>query len=74
MDSLKEFADKDIVKTGYKAWKDKTPVNRKAFDEAVEGFKSGLPASMIARWLQQEKGCPLSEHTIREQLKSESYV
>jgi hypothetical protein len=74
VDSLKNFAQKDSVRTGYVGWKDKTPENRKAFDEAVEGYKSGLSASMIARWLQQEKGCPLSEHTIREQLKTESYV
>jgi|TARA_B100001059_G_scaffold231557_1_gene267579 hypothetical protein len=72
--SLDDFAKNDHVRTGYTAWKDKNEANKKAFEEAVKGYKSGLPASMIARWLQKEKGCPLSEHTIREQLKTESYV
>ena len=45
------------------------PENQEAWLEALEGYKSGLSPSTVARWLQNEKGCPLTDNTIRNQLK-----
>ena len=69
MKSLNEYAKSEDIKTGYTAWRDKSPENQKAWLEALEGFKSGLSPSTVARWLQNEKGCPLTDNTIRNQLK-----
>tara|TARA_B100001996_G_scaffold204777_1_gene156863 strand:- start:982 stop:1215 length:234 start_codon:yes stop_codon:yes gene_type:complete len=71
MNSLIDYAKSDKeakIKTGYTAWREKKD-NQKAWDEAVEGYKSGLSPSTVARWLQNEKGCPLTDNTIRNQLK-----
>ena len=65
---LNEFAKNNTHRPGYTAWRDKTPENTKAWTEAVDGFKSGLPISVIVKWLKTEHGCPLSYHTIRTQL------
>lgn len=68
MATLNEFAKTNTTRSGYKAWRDKTPENTKAWKEAVDGFKSGLAISVIVKWLKSEHGCPLSYHTIRTQL------
>lgn len=69
MTSLIDYAKTEEIKTGYKAWRDKSPENQQAWKEALEGFRSGLSPSTVARWLQSEKGCPLTDNTIRNQLK-----
>lgn len=69
--SLAEYAKKDKVKTGYTAWRELNDANKVAWEEAVKGFKNGIPASVIARWLTNEKGCPLTDATIRTQLARE---
>ncbi len=69
MTSLIDYAKTEKIKTGYIAWRDKSPENQEAWLEALEGFKSGLSPSTVARWLQNEKGCPLTDNTIRNQLK-----
>lgn len=68
MANLAEFAKKDTIKTGYTPWREKSVENAKAWQEAVDGFKSGIPASVIGRWLKQEKNCPLTDATIRKAL------
>ena len=69
MKSLNEYPQTENIKTGYKAWRDKSPENQQAWKEAVEGFRSGLSPSTVSRWLQDEKDCPLTDNTIRNQLK-----
>jgi hypothetical protein len=69
--SLADYAKKDKVKTGYTAWRELNDANKTAWNEAVKGFKSGIAASVVARWLQNEKGCPLTDATIRTQLARE---
>ena len=68
MATLNEFAKNNTHCFRYTAWRDKTPENTKAWTEAVDGFKSGLPISVIVQWLKTEHGCPLSYHTILTQL------
>ena len=46
--------------------------NKKAWDEALAGYKSGISASVIYRWLQEEKNCPLTDSTVRNQLINSS--
>ena len=70
MSDLANFAKKDKIKTGYTPWREKSPENEKAWAEAVDGYKSGISASVIGRWLKQEKGCPLTDATIRKALIS----
>jgi len=69
MTSLVEYAKSEKITTGYKAWRDKSPENKKSWEEALEGYRSGLSPSTVARWLQNEKDCPLTDNTIRNQLK-----
>tara|TARA_B100001996_G_C18305294_1_gene456326 strand:+ start:37 stop:264 length:228 start_codon:yes stop_codon:yes gene_type:complete len=69
MKSLIDYAQSEEIKTGYTAWRDKSPENREAWNEAIEGYKSGLSPSTVARWLKDEKQCPLTDNTIRNQLK-----
>ena len=69
MTSLIDYAKSEKITTGYKAWRDKSPENQEAWLEALEGYKSGLSPSTVARWLQNETGCPLTDNTIRNQLK-----
>ena len=70
--SLQDYAKEDMVKTGYTAWKDQNDDNKKAWSEALEGYKSGIPASVIYRWLAEKKGCPLTDSTVRSQLNTDS--
>jgi hypothetical protein len=70
--TLAEYAKSDSVKTGYTAWKDKSEENRKAWQEAIDGYTSGLSASVVYRWLVDKKNCPLTESTVRNQLISDS--
>jgi len=69
MGSLDIFAQQDIGRTNRVAWRDKSEENKAAWKEAMEGIDKGYPISTIARWLMKEKGCPLSIHTLRHQLK-----
>jgi len=69
MGSLDIFAQQDIGRTNRVAWRDKSEENKSAWKEAMEGIDKGYPISTIARWLMKEKGCPLSIHTLRHQLK-----
>jgi len=66
--SLKDFAEKDRVRTGYTPWRELNDDNAKAWEEAVEGYKSGIAASVVSRWLRKDKGCPLTDSTIRKGL------
>jgi ferric-dicitrate binding protein FerR (iron transport regulator) len=69
--SLNEYAVTDKTSTGYQPWRKKSEENMKAWEEAVKGYQEdSLPISTIVRWLQTEKKCPLSDSTIRGQLKS----
>ena len=61
-----------MVKTGYTAWKDLNDDNKKAWSEALDGYRSGIPASVIYRWLAEKKGCPLTDSTVRAQLNTDS--
>ena len=71
MVSLNEYAVTDKTSTGYQPWRKKSEENMKAWEEAVKGYQEhSLPISTIVRWLQTEKKCPLSDSTIRGQLKS----
>ena len=71
MVSLNEYAKTDKVSTGYKPWREKSPENAEAWAEAVKGYRQeNLPISTIVRWLQSHKNCPLSDSTIRGQLKA----
>tara|TARA_R100000278_G_C5391470_1_gene136285 strand:+ start:267 stop:497 length:231 start_codon:yes stop_codon:yes gene_type:complete len=67
--SLDNFAEQENTKSNRVAWRDKTPENREAWEEAMSGIDKGYAISTIARWLMKEKGCPLSIHTLRHQLK-----
>ena len=67
-----KLAKTNKKRSGYKAWREKTPENVQAWSEALSGYESGLDVSTIVRWLKQEKECPLSYHTIRTQLHDQS--
>ena len=67
--SLENFAEEEHSQSNRVAWRDRTPENREAWKEALEGIDKGYPISTIARWLMKEKNCPLSIHTLRHQLK-----
>ena len=67
--SLKDFAANDPTTVGYTPWRAKSKENEKLWNEAVEGFRAGVTASTIARWLQNEHSCPLSTDHIRHALK-----
>lgn len=67
--NLKEFAAKDPTTVGYTPWRLKSKDNEKLWNEAVDGFKAGINASTVARWLQNEHKCPLSTDHIRHALK-----
>ena len=69
MTSLIDYAKNSNLKTGYTAWRDKSPENQEAWKEALEGFRNGVAPSTVWRWLRDEKGCPLTENTVRNQLK-----
>ena len=69
MSSLDNFAKEENTKSNRVAWRDKNEDNRKAWEEAMQGIDKGYPISTIARWLMKERGCPLSIHTLRHQLK-----
>ena len=57
MGTLNEFAKTNKKRSGYKAWREKTPENVEAWSEALAGYESGLDVSTIVRWLKQEKDC-----------------
>ena len=69
MSSLENFAKDENAKSNRVAWRDKTSENKQAWEEAMLGVDKGYALSVIARWLQKEKECPLSIHTIRHQLR-----
>lgn len=69
MRALDEFAKDEQSQSNRVAWREKTSENIQAWEEAMSGVDKGYALSVIARWLQKEKGCPLSIHTIRHQLR-----
>ena len=69
MSSLDEFAKADQTKSNRVAWRERTEDNSKAWEEALAGVDKGYSLSVISRWLQKEKQCPLSIHTLRHQLR-----
>lgn len=69
MSSLDDFAKDDQTKSNRVAWRERTEENAKAWAEAMEGVDKGYSLSVISRWLQKEKDCPLSIHTLRHQLR-----
>jgi hypothetical protein len=69
MSSLKEYAAKG-KKPGAVPWRERSDSNRAAWIEACQGVKNGIPALRAAKWLSEEKGCPLMIDTIRTQLKN----
>ena len=69
MSSLEEYAKDEKSQSNRVAWREKTQENAEAWKEALEGIDKGYAISTVARWLQVEKDCPLSIHTLRHQLK-----
>lgn len=69
MSSLEEFAKNEKSQSNRVAWRDKSEENRALWKEALEGIDKGYSITTIARWLIKDKGCPLSIHTLRHQLK-----
>ena len=69
MSSLEEFAKNEKSQSNRVAWRDKSEENRALWKEALAGIDKGYSITTIARWLIKDKGCPLSIHTLRHQLK-----
>lgn len=69
MTSLKNFAQSSN-KSGPIAWREQNESNRAAWIEACEGIKAGIPARTAAKWLINEKECPLMLDTLRIMLKN----
>tara|TARA_Y100001937_G_scaffold54716_1_gene75409 strand:+ start:473 stop:703 length:231 start_codon:yes stop_codon:yes gene_type:complete len=67
--TLENFAAEEHSQSNRVAWREKTAENAEAWKEALEGIDKGYAISTVARWLQVEKNCPLSIHTLRHQLK-----
>ena len=67
--SLENFAAAEHSQSNRVAWREKTQENAEAWKEALEGFRNGVAPSTVWRWLRDEKGCPLTENTVRNQLK-----
>ena len=77
MTSLTEYSQSNPSKAGSVAWRDLNESNRAAWIEACEGVKlKGVPAQTAAKWLIEEKNCPLSIDSIRTALRNtmEQYV
>lgn len=64
--NLTAFAEDKIKKV--LPWKEQ-PENKQAWKEALEGYRNGIPASIIAEWLQNEHNCPLMTDSIRKGLR-----
>jgi hypothetical protein len=69
MGSLEDYAKDEKSKSNRVAWRERTNENEQLWTEAVDGIQKGYSVSTVARWLMKEKGCPLSIHTLRHQLK-----
>ena len=69
MASLDDYAKEEKSKSNRVAWRDKSVDNQSAWEESMKGIEKGYSVSTVARWLIKEKGCPLSIHTLRHQLK-----
>mgnify|MGYP003121588034 FL=1 len=67
--TLENFAAEEHSQSNRVAWREKTPENIESWEEALSGIDKGYAISTVARWLQVEKNCPLSIHTLRHQLK-----
>ena len=61
MSALEEFAKDEKSQSNRVAWREKTSENEKLWEEAVTGIGKGYSVSTVARWLREEKGCPLSD-------------
>jgi|TARA_B100000902_G_scaffold57262_1_gene64126 hypothetical protein len=68
MSSLESFSNS--IQSGPIPWREQSDLNRAAWIEACEGVNNGIPARRAARWLIEEKGCPLMLDTVRNQIKS----
>jgi len=69
MGSLEDYAKDEKSKSNRVAWRERTSENEQLWVEAIDGIQKGYSVSTVARWLMKEKGCPLSIHTLRHQLK-----
>jgi hypothetical protein len=77
MTSLEEYAKNNPKRSGPTPWRELNESNRAAWIEACEGIAKGsVSARRAAKWLIDDKGCPLMIDTIRVQLKDtlERYV
>jgi len=63
---LSAFAEEKIKKV--LPWKEQ-PENKEIWKEALEGYRNGIPAVVIAEWLQTEHECPLMTDSIRKGLR-----
>lgn len=69
MSSLEDFAEKR-KNAKSNAWREQNESNRAAWIEACEGVKNkGIPAQVAAKWLIEEKECPLSIDSIRTAIR-----
>tara|TARA_R100000353_G_scaffold154579_2_gene113309 strand:+ start:3829 stop:4065 length:237 start_codon:yes stop_codon:yes gene_type:complete len=76
LSSLEEYASSQPTRRST-AWREQNESNRAAWIEACEGVKlKGVPAQTAAKWLIEEKNCPLSIDSIRTALRNtmEQYV
>ena len=62
MSSLDNFAKEENTKSNRVAWRDKTPENQQAWEEAMSGVDKGYALSVIARWLQKKRLPSVNSH------------
>lgn len=69
MSSLEEFASTRVTRKST-AWREQSESNRAAWIEACEGVKlKDIPAQTAAKWLIEEKDCPMTIDSIRTALR-----
>ena len=69
--TLADFAETKIKEV--LPWREQ-PENNDAWKEALEGYQNGIPAVVIAEWLQDEHDCPLQVDSIRKGLRTSRNV
>lgn len=65
--NLSDFAEDKIKKV--LPWR-QLPENQEVWKEALKGYREGIPAVVIAEWLQTEYDCPLQIDSIRKGLRT----